>query len=69
MLRNFSERTIAGSDISLNNFLKILIVLITDLETRTDIGTDCLVKLLDIDVDEIVVVKLPSQSKMICASG
>lgn len=69
MLSNISEGSIAGCDISLNDFLKIFIVFITDSQSRTNVGSDRLIMLNNVDVDYVGLIEFPSKSEMICASG
>ena len=68
MLNDFSKRSIARCDVSLNNLLEVLIIFITDLKSLTNVCTDSFVILLNIDVDDIALIELPSQCKIACSS-
>jgi len=69
MLSHISEGSVAGCDVSLNDFLKILVVFITDSQSRTNVGSYRLVMLNNVDVDYVGLIEFPSKSEMICASG
>jgi len=69
MLGHISEGSIAGCDISFNNFLEIFVIFITDSQSRTNVGSDRLVMLNNVNVDNVCLIEFPSKSEMICASG
>jgi hypothetical protein len=59
--RSFSHKFIARSDVSFHNFLQILEkLLIANLELGADSRTRSLLKLLDINVDDVVGKEFPS---------
>lgn len=65
MLSDFSKRSVARCDVSLNNLLKIIISLIADPEFRSNICTNCFVMLSDVDMNDIGFIELPCQSDVI----
>lgn len=69
VLDDFSEGTVAWNDVSLDDLLEVLVGLVADSELRADVGADCFVSLLDVDVDDVVFKELPGQGEMVGASG
>lgn len=68
MLDNFSETSVAWRDVSLDYLLKVLVHLVTDAKLRADVGTNRLVGLSYVNVNDVVFKELPSESEMILAS-
>jgi len=66
--RSFSHEFIAGSDVSFHDFLQVLEkLLIANLELGADSRTRSLLKLLDINVDDIVGKEFPSEGDVVRA--
>lgn len=65
MLCDFSKRAVAWSDVSLYNFLQILVRFVADPQLGPDVGTDGFLVLCDVDVDNIGLVELPGESDVV----
>ena len=66
---NFSHQTIARNNVALDNFTKIFKRFAADRKSWTDWGTFWLVKLLNIDVNELLSPEFPSESNVIFTSS
>lgn len=58
---HFSHKSVARNDVALNDFTQIVKGLTADLKTRTDCCAWQLVKFLNVDVDKVLLPKLPSE--------
>jgi hypothetical protein len=66
---DLSQRPIAWRDVSLDDLLKSLVGLVADHKFRADVGTNCLLFLLDVDVHDGRLKELPGQREVINATA
>ena len=67
---SLSHKLIARSDVSLYDLLQVLEkLLVSDLQLRANSGAGCLLKLLDINVDDVVGEELPGEGDVVRALG
>lgn len=65
---DLAQSTIARRDVALDDLLKVLIVLVTDLESRADHGAGHLVALFDVNVNNVALEELPREHDIVDAA-